>query len=109
MARIEGISRGMVILRYQTIFLECGVRAGIEVLMAELSSELSQSRWNRKEREDEKEGEAELVIDEGSSAQLSSPWSLLLRHQQPLKLRCMKPHHLTATNTKHFTRALLTS
>jgi hypothetical protein len=30
-----------VIFRYQTIFLECGVRAGIEVLMAELSSELS--------------------------------------------------------------------
>jgi hypothetical protein len=73
MARIEGISRGMVIFRYQTVFLECRVRAGIEALMAELSSELSQSRWNREEREDKKEGEVELAVDEGSSAQLSSP------------------------------------
>jgi hypothetical protein len=55
----------------------------------------------QRRKRDKKEGEAELVVDEGSSAQLSSP--LLLRHQQPLKLRCMKPHHLTATNTKHFT------
>jgi len=57
----------------------------------------------QRRKRDKKEGEAELVIDEGSSAQLSSPSELLLRHQQPLKLRCMKPHHLTATNTKHFT------
>jgi hypothetical protein len=66
MARIEGISKGMVICRYQTVFLGCRVRAGIEALMAELFSELSQSRWNREEREDKKEGEAELVIDEGA-------------------------------------------
>jgi len=62
MARIEGISRGMVIFRYQTVFLECRGRAGIEALMAELSLELSQSRWNREEREIKRKVRLSLLL-----------------------------------------------